>query len=62
MTLLATICWFTMGFLALFLYKRIYDHYKAAGHTFNEAKNEAYSHMGKSSLVRDAAVNAALRR
>jgi hypothetical protein len=59
LTLLATICWFTMGFMAIYLYKRTYDHYKAAGHTFNEAKSEAISHMGRSNVVRDAAVNAA---
>ncbi|KAG1472706.1 hypothetical protein G6F56_001379 [Rhizopus delemar] len=62
MTLLADICWFVMGFMALFLYKKTYDHYKAEGHTFKEAKNEAYSQMGKSTMVRDAAVNAAMRR
>ncbi|OBZ88329.1 Secretory carrier-associated membrane protein 2 [Choanephora cucurbitarum] len=59
LTLLSSICWLTMGFMALFLYKKTYDHYKAAGHTFSEAKSEAYSHMGRSTVVRDAAVNAA---
>lgn len=59
LTLLATICWLSMGVLAVFLYKKTYDHYKAAGHTFNEAKSEAYSHMGRSTVVRDTAVNVA---
>lgn len=59
LTLLATICWLSMGVLALVLYKKTYDHYKAAGHTFNEAKSEAMTHMGRSNVVRDAAVNAA---
>ncbi|OAD04732.1 hypothetical protein MUCCIDRAFT_155691 [Mucor lusitanicus CBS 277.49] len=59
LTLLATICWLSMGILAVILYKKTYDHYKAAGHTFNEAKSEAYSHMGRSTVVREAAVNAA---
>lgn len=59
LTLLATICWLSMGCLAIYLYKLTYDHYKAAGHTFSEAKSEAISHMGRSNVVRDAAVNAA---
>lgn len=59
LTLLATIGWLSMGCLAVYLYKVTYDHYKAAGHTFNEAKSEAISHMGRSNVVRDAAVNAA---
>ncbi|KAI8083330.1 scamp family-domain-containing protein [Gilbertella persicaria] len=59
LTLLSSICWLSMGCLAVFLYKKTYDHYKAAGHTFNEAKSEAYSHMGRSTVVREAAVNAA---
>lgn len=59
LTLLATICWLSMGILAVIFYKKTYDHYKAAGHTFNEAKSEAYSHMGRSTVVREAAVNAA---
>ncbi|KAL0095026.1 scamp family-domain-containing protein [Phycomyces blakesleeanus] len=58
-TLLATICWIVMGFMALFLYKKTYDHYKAAGHTFQEAKQEALVKMGRSDTVRDAAVNVA---
>jgi hypothetical protein len=49
-----------MGFMALYLYKRVYDQYRAAGHTFNEAKNEAYGHIGRSSTVRNAAMNAAV--
>jgi hypothetical protein len=60
LTLLASICWITMGFMALYLYKRVYDQYRAAGHTFNEAKNEAYGHIGRSSTVRNAAMNAAV--
>lgn len=59
MTLLATICWLVMGCLAVYLYKKTYDHYKAAGHTFKEAKSEAFSHMGRSNVVRDTAVNVA---
>ncbi|KAI9478449.1 MAG: scamp family-domain-containing protein [Benjaminiella poitrasii] len=59
LTLISSICWLTMGVLAIILFKKTYNHYKAAGHTFNEAKNEAYSHMGRSTVVRDAAVNAA---
>ncbi|KAI8643672.1 scamp family-domain-containing protein [Parasitella parasitica] len=58
LTLLATICWLSMGVLAVIFYKKTYDHYKAAGHTFNEAKSEAYSHMGRSTVVRETAVNA----
>ncbi|KAI8061331.1 scamp family-domain-containing protein [Thamnidium elegans] len=58
-TLLATICWLVMGCLAVYLYKKTYDHYKAAGHTFKEAKSEAFSHMGRSNVVRDTAVNVA---
>ncbi|KAI8880476.1 scamp-domain-containing protein [Backusella circina FSU 941] len=60
LTLLASICWLTMGFMAIYLYKRVYDQYKAAGHTFSEAKNEAYGHIGRSSTVRNAAMNAAV--
>lgn len=59
LTLLATIGWLTMGFLAAYLYWKTYNHYKAAGHTFKEAKTEAFSHMGRSTVVRDAAVNVA---
>ncbi|KAG0171496.1 hypothetical protein DFQ28_001020 [Apophysomyces sp. BC1034] len=58
-TILAAICWIVMGFMALFLFKRTYDHYKAAGHTFSEAKNDALVHIGKSPAARDAAVNVA---
>ncbi|KAI8992394.1 scamp family-domain-containing protein [Pilobolus umbonatus] len=59
LTLLATICWIVMGFLAVFLFWKTYNHYKAAGHTFDEAKSEAYTHMGRSTVVREAAANAA---
>ncbi|KAG2198071.1 hypothetical protein INT47_011906 [Mucor saturninus] len=59
LTLLATIGWLTMGCMATYLYWKTYNHYKAAGHTFKEAKTEAFSHMGRSTVVRDAAVNAA---
>lgn len=59
LTLLATIGWLSMGCMATYLYWKTYNHYKAAGHTFKEAKTEAFSHMGRSTVVRDAAVNAA---
>ncbi|KAI9306350.1 scamp family-domain-containing protein [Cunninghamella echinulata] len=58
-TLLATICWLTMGVLAVYLYKKTYDHYKAAGHTFNEAKQDAMVQLGKSDVARGAAIHAA---
>ncbi|CAO3597993.1 unnamed protein product [Absidia cylindrospora] len=58
-TLLATICWLVMGVMAIYLYKRTYDHYKAAGHTFKEAKQDAMVHIGKSDVARGAAVNMA---
>lgn len=59
LTLLASICWLSMGVLAIYLYKKTHDHYKAAGHTFNEAKSQAYSQLGRSSTVQNAAMNAA---
>ncbi|GAB5590686.1 hypothetical protein Unana1_05586 [Umbelopsis nana] len=49
-TLLATICWLVMGVMAVFLFKKTYDQYKAAGHTFKEAKDDAYVQLGRSSL------------
>ncbi|KAI8099739.1 scamp family-domain-containing protein [Halteromyces radiatus] len=58
-TLLATICWLVMGVMAVYLYKRTYDHYKAAGHTFKEAKQDAMVHIGKSDVARGAAVSMA---
>lgn len=58
-TLLATICWLVMGVMAIYLYKKTYDHYKAAGHTFKEAKQEAIGHIGKSDVARGAALNMA---
>lgn len=48
-----------MGILAVVLYKRTYSHYKAAGHTFQEAKNDAYGRLGRSNVARDAAINMA---
>jgi hypothetical protein len=59
LTLLASICWLSMGVLAIYLYKKTHDHYKAAGHTFTEAKSQAYSQLGRSSTVQNAAMNAA---
>ncbi|KAI7869988.1 scamp family-domain-containing protein [Spinellus fusiger] len=58
-TLFATICWIVMGFMALFLYKKTYDQYKASGHTFKEAKQEALFKIGRSDAARDTAVNMA---
>lgn len=60
LALLASICWFVMGVLAVWLYKKTYDHYKAEGHTFKDAKNDAYGRIGRSNAARDAAVNMAL--
>ncbi|KAI9493981.1 scamp family-domain-containing protein [Zychaea mexicana] len=57
--LLAAICWIGMGCLAIYLYKKTYDHYKAAGHTFKEAKDDAYGRIGRSSNARDAAISMA---
>ncbi|CDH59884.1 scamp-domain-containing protein [Lichtheimia corymbifera JMRC:FSU:9682] len=57
--LLASVCWLGMGVLALYLYFTTYRHYKAAGHTFKEAKDEAYSRVGGSNAARDAAVSMA---
>ncbi|KAI8979240.1 scamp family-domain-containing protein [Mycotypha africana] len=59
LTLLATIGWLSMGIMAVILYRKTFVHYKAAGHTLKEAKTEAYTHMGRSSVVREAAMNAA---
>ncbi|KAI9025299.1 scamp family-domain-containing protein [Phycomyces nitens] len=50
-TLLAAICWLVMGFGAIYLYKRTYDHYKSTGHTFSEAKQEAFVRMGRSAYT-----------
>ncbi|KAI8061624.1 scamp family-domain-containing protein [Gongronella butleri] len=58
-TLLASICWIVMGVLAVWLYVRTYKHYKAEGHTFNEAKKDAMVHIGKSETGRKVAMNAA---
>ena len=57
--LLAALCWIGMGCLAIYLYKKTYDHYKAAGHTFKEAKDDAYGRIGRSSQARDAAISMA---
>ncbi|KAL1927525.1 hypothetical protein VTP01DRAFT_3762 [Rhizomucor pusillus] len=57
LALLAAICWISMGVLAVFLYLRTYKHYKAAGHTFKEAKEDAYGRIGRS--TGDAAINMA---
>ncbi|KAI8377657.1 scamp family-domain-containing protein [Radiomyces spectabilis] len=62
LTLLATIGWFVMGLLAIYVYKKTYDHYKEAGHTFKEAKTDALVHMGKSDTVRQAAWNSTFNR
>lgn len=59
LALLAAICWISMGILAVFLYLRTYKHYKAAGHTFKEAKDDAYGRIGRSTVARDAAINIA---
>ncbi|CAO3632778.1 unnamed protein product [Cunninghamella blakesleeana] len=58
-TLLASICWLVMGVLAVYFYKKTYDHYKAAGHTFDEAKKDAMVQLGKSDVARGAAIHAA---
>ena len=57
--LLAAICWIGMGCLAIYLYKKTFDHYKEAGHTFKEAKDDAYGRIGRSNVARDAAINMA---
>ncbi|KAF7725131.1 hypothetical protein EC973_000383 [Apophysomyces ossiformis] len=46
-------------YMAVGIPSTTYDHYKAAGHTFNEAKNDALVHIGKSPAARNAAVNVA---
>lgn len=58
-TLLATICWLVLGAMAIFLYKKTYDQYKAAGHTFKEAKDDAYTQLGRSPTARNMAGAAA---
>ncbi|KAI7860132.1 scamp family-domain-containing protein [Circinella umbellata] len=58
--LLAAICWIGMGCLAIYLYKKTYNHYKAAGHTFKEAKDDAYGRIGRSSQARNAAFSLAM--
>ncbi|ORX52817.1 scamp-domain-containing protein [Hesseltinella vesiculosa] len=58
-TLLASICWIVMGVLAVYLYIRTYNHYKAAGHTLSEAKKDAMVHIGKSDAARGVAMSAA---
>ncbi|RUS30301.1 scamp family-domain-containing protein [Jimgerdemannia flammicorona] len=54
--LIASGLWLCTGFLAAWLFKRTYDHYKAAGHTFGEAKRDAYSRMA-TTAVRSGAVD-----
>jgi len=49
-TLLATICWLVLGVMAVFLYKKVHNQYKFAGHTFKEAKQDAIIRLGKSSI------------
>ncbi|KAG2175389.1 hypothetical protein INT43_001036 [Umbelopsis isabellina] len=58
-TLLATICWLVMGVMAIFLFKKTYDQYKAAGHTWKETKTDAYVHLGRSPTARNIAVQGA---
>jgi hypothetical protein len=49
-TLLATVCWLVLGVMAVFLYKKVHNQYKFAGHTFKEAKQDAIIRLGKSSI------------
>ncbi|KAI9313904.1 scamp family-domain-containing protein [Dichotomocladium elegans] len=57
--LLAAVSWIGMGCLAVYMYLQTYRHYKAAGHTFKEAKDDAYGRIGRSSTARDAAIGMA---
>ncbi|PVV04084.1 hypothetical protein BB560_001423 [Smittium megazygosporum] len=46
---IATACWFLHAFFALSLFRKTYSQYKNRGHSFNEARNQAYVGFARSS-------------
>ncbi|OZJ02781.1 hypothetical protein BZG36_03488 [Bifiguratus adelaidae] len=46
-TLISTLLWLGTAGLHCYCFKKTYDQYKNAGHTFTEAKRDAYSHMAR---------------
>ncbi|KAL1922204.1 uncharacterized protein VTP21DRAFT_9743 [Calcarisporiella thermophila] len=51
---ISAILWIALGVLAVILFQRVHSHYSAAGHTFSEAKRDAYSRMAQSGVVQAA--------
>ncbi|PVU97724.1 hypothetical protein BB561_000423 [Smittium simulii] len=60
-TSITTVLWFAHSFYALSLFKKTYSHYKNRGHSFSEAKSQAYVGFASNATVQSAAVNMATR-
>ncbi|KAJ1928387.1 hypothetical protein IWQ60_002109 [Tieghemiomyces parasiticus] len=55
--LLTTACFLGGGLFMLFMYRKIHQHYKSQGHTFEEAKAQAVSTVASSKTAQSAATN-----
>jgi len=53
--LTSCIAWFGVAGITGWLYKETYEHYKAAGHTFSDAKKDAITRIGRSGATEQVA-------